>query len=106
MVWVFRAGCLSKFGGCRVRYAEARRRPIHSSEYTIHMLKLVSTIFALAAAAIALRRVMQAKQGTPPVRLHADGTAAKAKQTLENAKENVGDVAQLGKDKVRGESGR
>ena len=82
------------------------------------MLKIVSTIFALAAAAIAVRRVMQAKQGTQPVNvtdnvtLQAEGAAekakakaenakAKSKQTLENAKENVEGVTELTKDKVR-----
>lgn len=73
------------------------------------MIKFVSTIFALAAAAIAVRRVIQAKQGTQPVNMTenedlqaaAEKSKAKAKQTFENAKENVEGAAKLGKDKVR-----
>lgn len=73
------------------------------------MIKFVSTIFALAAAAIAVRRVIQAKQGTQPVNVTenedlqaaAEKSKAKAKQTFENAKENVEGAAKLGKDKVR-----
>lgn len=73
------------------------------------MLKIVSTIFALAATAIAVRRVIQAKQGTQPVNLTdnedlqaaAEKAKAKSRQTLENAKENVEGVAGLAKDKVR-----
>lgn len=74
------------------------------------MLKIASTIFAVAAAAIAVRRVMQAKQGTQPLNLQADGAAekatAKAKQTLENTKEHIEGVAELAKDKVSDKSGR
>jgi hypothetical protein len=74
------------------------------------MLKIASTIFALAAAAVAVRRVMHAKQGTQPVNFQAEGAAekakAKAKQTLENAKENAEGVAELAKDKVRAKSDR
>jgi len=74
------------------------------------MLKIVSTILAMAAAVIAVRRVMQAKQGPQSVNLQAEGAAekakAKAKQTLENAKENVEGVAAMAKDKVRDKSDR
>ena len=73
------------------------------------MIKFVSTIFALAATAIAVRRVIQAKQGTQTVNVTenedlqaaAEKSKAKAKQTFENAKENVEGAAKLGKDKVR-----
>ena len=74
------------------------------------MLKIVSTVLALAAAAIAVRRVKQANQGTQPVNLQAEAAAekakAKAKHTLEKAKENVEGVAELAKDKVREKSDR
>jgi hypothetical protein len=74
------------------------------------MLKIVSTIFALAVAVVAVRRVVQAKQGAQPVNLQAEAAAekakAKAKQTLENAKENVEGVAAMAKDKVRNKSDR
>lgn len=72
------------------------------------MLKKVSTIFALVAAAILMRRAVQAKHGTQPAHFQANGAAekakTKAKQTLENAKENVEGVAELAKDKVREKS--
>ena len=73
------------------------------------MVKIVSTIFALAVAAIAVRRVVHAKQGTQPVNVTdnedlqaaAEKAKAKTKQTFKNAKENVEGVAELAKDKVR-----
>ena len=78
------------------------------------MVKFVSTIFALAVAAIAVRRIIQVQQGTQPVNVTdnedlqaaAKKAKAKAKQTLENAKENVEGVAELAKDKVRDKSDR
>ena len=78
------------------------------------MVKIVSTIFALAVAAIAVRRVVQAKQGTQPVTVTdnedlqaaAKKAKAKAKQTLEKAKENVEGVAEVVKDKAREKSDR
>lgn len=73
------------------------------------MVKIVSTIFALAAAAIVVRRATQAKQSTQPVNVTdneelqaaAEKSKAKAKQTFENAKENVEGAAKLGQDKLR-----
>ena len=78
------------------------------------MVKIVSTIFALAVAAVAVRRIVQAKQGTQPVNVTdnedlqaaAKKAKAKAKQTLETAKENVEGVAEVVKDKAREKSDR
>ena len=78
------------------------------------MVKFLSTIFALAVAAIAVRRIIQAQQGTQPVNVTdnedlqaaAEKAKAKTKQTLEKAKENVEGVAEVVKDKAREKSDR
>lgn len=78
------------------------------------MFKFLSTIFALAVAAIAVRRVIQAKQGSQSVNLTgnenlqaaAEEAKAKTQQTLEKAKENFEDVAEVVKHKAREKSHR